>query len=90
MRRPVVIWTSPLECCDECSKRFGRGPDASPVMYDAATKFGPWGNFCEPCFKRLGKGLGTGLGQKYELQDIQGEEPKRAWIATAGIEGIVN
>jgi hypothetical protein len=39
------------------------------VMYDAATKEGPWANMSEQSFKEFGCGkLGTGFGQKYELQ----------------------
>ena len=89
MRRPVVVWTSPLDCCDICGTRFGFPPVASPVMFDAALKSGPWANVCEPCFNLDGKGLGTGLGQRYELQ-VTGTPPQIAWIATGGIEGLDN
>ena len=32
---------------------------------DGATRIGPWANMCMPCFKRVGKGLGVGRGQRY-------------------------
>ena len=89
MRRPAIIWTSPLSCCDICGKRFGQGEDASPVMYDANLKGGPWGNVCEADFKLYGKGLGTGLGQRYELQTLP-DSDQRAWIGTAGFEGMLD
>lgn len=86
MRNTKFVWLSPLDRCDCCGKRFGAS--ASATMYDAATITGPWANLCQPCFNRLGKGLGTGLGQRYELQtDGQG---KTAWVGTAGFEGLNN
>lgn len=30
--------------------------------------FGPWANMCERCFEECGVGLGTGIGQKYNLE----------------------
>jgi hypothetical protein len=34
---------------------------------DGATRIGPWANMCMPCFKRVGKGLGVGRGQRYAM-----------------------
>lgn len=45
------------------------GHEITTVFYDAKTVMGPWGNLCPACFKQYGMGLGTGKGQKYELQD---------------------
>jgi len=36
-------------------------------FYDAKSKAGPWGIFCESCFKSQCIGLGVGLGQKFRL-----------------------
>ena len=39
-----------LPKCDFCDH---------PAKYDSITKFGPWGNMCEECYKQNGAGLGT-------------------------------
>lgn len=53
-------YMNPPQVCDLCNVPF------SKVMYDCATRMGPWGNLCEGCFKVQGVGVGTGKGQKYE------------------------
>lgn len=58
----VVVFGPTPKRCDIC-----KGPFES-VMYDAKTIPGPWGNLCQGCFITHGLGLGTGLGQRYELQ----------------------
>ena len=75
-----VIWVSPLNGCDICGKEFVN------IMYDACVSdrlFGPkqWGNVCHECFLLGGGRLGTGLGQKYELQE---QENKKYWVKVAG------
>ena len=35
-------------------------------MFDAKTKFGPWGCLCPECFEQHGVGLGQGRGQEYQ------------------------
>ena len=67
-----ITYINPPKVCDDCGKPFGK------VMYDAKSAWGPWGNFCQACFDRECLGLGTGLGQKYELND-SGD-----WVKTAG------
>lgn len=47
------------------------------VMYDARTPYG-WANICQNVFTRHGCRLGTGFGQKYELQN------NGRWMKTAG------
>lgn len=39
------------------------------AQYDARTVQGPWANMCEQAFKQVGRGLGTGLGQRLILGD---------------------
>ena len=56
----MTIWKQKPKCCDYC-----QCPIMS-VFYDAATPRG-WGNFCPACFIDVGGKLGTGLGQRYEL-----------------------
>src|SRR5215471_5085314 len=46
------------------------------VYYDAKTRMGPWANMCPACFRCLGIGLGTGLGQKYVLHG----SPHPTWV----------
>jgi hypothetical protein len=38
------------------------------VFIDGVTSFGPWAIMNFTSFRRYGRGLGTGLGQKYEKQ----------------------
>lgn len=52
-----------LPNCDVCSSQ-GR---TSTALYDAATRMGPWGYLCQPCFDTYAYGLGMGRGQKLEL-----------------------
>jgi len=51
--------------CDLCHKPF------VDVFFDAKTRFGPWGLICSKCFLTEGVGLGTGLGQKYDLFTLE-------------------
>ena len=46
-------------------------PFFNNVIYDAKTIHGPWAYMCEHCFKASGKGLGTGLGQKYSINPLK-------------------
>lgn len=62
MSQPIY-WCGHLDpVCQISNRPFDK------VMYDARTPYG-WANICEATFKELGCKLGTGLGQKYELQD---------------------
>lgn len=47
--------------CDDCERPIMQ------VFYDARTASGQWGNFCPGCFIDNGCKLGTGLGQRYQL-----------------------
>lgn len=57
-----TYWYGDITVCDYC-----RGPFRGDVMYDASLGIA-WGNVCQRCFDALGCKLGTGFGQKYELQ----------------------
>lgn len=35
------------------------------AVYDAATRMGPWATMTEANFKKYGRGMGNGIGQKY-------------------------
>jgi hypothetical protein len=71
---PRKYWMGPLEDeCNICHKPFGK------VMYDCKigyTMF--WGNICRKCFVEKKCKLGTGFGQKYELQK------SKRWLKTGG------
>lgn len=67
-----IKFINPPKTCDNCKQDFGSR------MYDAKTCYGPWGCFCEECFNTIGIGLGTGLGQMYEKNEMQ------EWIKVAG------
>lgn len=58
--------------CDICKD------DIVDAFYDAKSRMGVWGNMCPLCFNRVGLGLGTGLGQKYEKQ------ADGRWLKTGG------
>lgn len=59
----VVKYTNPPGACNLCGKNF------NGVMFDARMQTGSWGNFCQRCFDELCIGLGTGRGQKYEMDE---------------------
>ena len=58
--------------CQVCHRPF------LGVMYDAGLPGAGWGCICKNCFLEYGCRLGTGHGQKYELQ-----KDKR-WLKTGG------
>ena len=45
--------------CDICGK------ECEHVLYDGATKMGPWAVMCEDCMEVYGIGIGMGKGQEY-------------------------
>lgn len=62
MAQQDVYWAGPLDPECQISKiPFGN------VMYDARTPLG-WANICQETFDAYECKLGTGYGQKYELQ----------------------
>jgi hypothetical protein len=52
----------PPSQCDLCAAKI------VDTFYDAATKWGQWGNVCPKCFVQGGMTLGTGRGQEYKKQ----------------------
>lgn len=58
--------------CDICGEEF------KDEFTNGKTAMGPWANMCPPCYKRHGRGIGTGLGQKYQKQ-ADGK-----WLKVAG------
>lgn len=51
--------------CDLC------GGELEDVFYDARTTSGPWGILCSMCFAVHGVGIGTGMGQIYNLNTLE-------------------
>jgi hypothetical protein len=69
---PQWVGPAPKEC-DICEEPLVR------VFYDIATLAGPWACLCTGCVGVYSRGtLGTGLGQKYELQ------ANGVWLKTGG------
>lgn len=52
--------TEPVECA-LCHRRL------TWAFVDGKTKMGIWALMCPECYAEVGVGLGTGLGQLYEL-----------------------
>ena len=51
---------NPPAVCDGCDGPIGE------EFVDGRSRMGPWGNFCLPCWARVGVGrLGIGHGQRY-------------------------
>ena len=60
------------------------GKVALSEFVDGATRMGPWANMCLPCFKRVGKGLGVGRGQRYaRLAEVSGSLSVKTQAAQA-------
>jgi len=61
-----VKWQgSKPEKCDVCHQTFEK------FFVDGKTQMGPWGLLCLACHHRVGVGLGTGRGQKYDLATLE-------------------
>lgn len=59
------LGTGPVQC-DLCSKEEPPCFVDGAVLPSPATQFfSGWAIMCIPCFKDHGRGLGTGIGQKY-------------------------
>ncbi len=67
------LWHSPVGECSICRCQL----KDEKMMVDGKTIYGPWALMCLSCHATVGKGLGTGKGQKYELLG-------KKWIKTAG------
>jgi hypothetical protein len=69
-----VYYASEPEKCDLCYRSFA----TMQIMYDAQTTLGAWANLCQTCFNRYGKGIGLGVGQRYQKQE------DGRWLKTQG------
>jgi len=59
----MTTMRTPPKTCQVCPTSLTK------VFYDARTRQGPWAYLCDDCFENLTSGrLGTGFGQKYEVQ----------------------
>jgi len=76
----MIIYSHKVDACNLCGHVFGNAPCESKIMYDARFAQG-WANACHSCFTLLGGELGTGLGQRYELQAIG---DRFFWVKTGG------
>lgn len=65
-------WTGDVDICDLCGAYLDR------EFIDGATAMGPRAILCPSCHRSVGRGLGTGKGQRYELG------PKGTWYKTEG------
>jgi len=61
MSNTTTTITEP-KTCDICD-------DDTRAEYDARTAFGPWAYMFEDHFRKAGVGLGTGKGQRLELDE---------------------
>ena len=51
--------------CDICQCKY------TDKVYDARTVYGYWAFMCEDCYDELGKGLGVGKGQVYDVKTLK-------------------
>jgi len=65
-----TIWHG-SKTCDFCKNEITDGR-----LYDAKTKFGCWATMCHKCYIKNGVGVGTGKGQRYELNKETNEFEK--------------
>jgi len=71
MKQPKMWLSRPPDKCEI------EGEVITDVFIDGATIMGPWACMCPSCHNRFGKGLGLGLGQRYEKQGDQ-------WVKVEG------
>ena len=68
----VKKWLGPVPTrCDVCCTQI------DDVFIDGRTIYGPWANMCCACHSKIGVGLGTGKGQKYERDN-------ESWVKVTG------
>lgn len=73
------IFINPVTSCQLCDKEF----DSETPMFDCRLiPYSTWVNICGNCFTDCGCKLGVGLGQKYELQEL--DDDKGAWVKVKG------
>jgi hypothetical protein len=60
------MWAGTPDECDFCHQAIINH------FIDGATRMGPWAIMCPNCHASHGRGLGTGRGQKYQLDPASG------------------
>ena len=72
-KQPVKKWrgSAPVKC-EVCGRQFD--PAVDKFFFDFRMVTGLWTIGCEKCWSKLGTGLGTGHGQRYNLQTLEKEE----------------
>lgn len=69
---PATYWLSPVNATDDF------GAEIDDTIYDGATTMGPWALMAPKSFRRYGRGVGTGVGQRYNKQ------PDGKWLKVEG------
>jgi hypothetical protein len=68
----VKEWTGKAPgACDLCPTPI------EDIFIDGKTKYGSWACMCPECHTEVGRGLGTGKGQKYQRQG-------KRWVKVEG------
>lgn len=70
-KAPEIVLVHPPKTCQVC------GDLIKGEVIDGRTLLGAWAYMCPKCHSRIGKGIGVGIGQRYE--NIEGR-----YIKTAG------
>lgn len=65
-------WLGADNECNLCQAQL------TDFLIDGATRMGPWAVMCPTCHGKFGRGLGTGLGQRY------GKTAEGRWLKVAG------
>lgn len=60
--KPARYWIGEVPSVDDL------GNAIVDTFIDGATTYGPWAMMSPASFRRIGRGLGQGVGQKYEKQ----------------------
>ena len=51
--------------CEICGRKL------TTTFVDGATQYGPWAKMCPTCHLTVGRGLGLGRGQKYNVKTLE-------------------
>ena len=77
LKATIKVWFGEVPSnCDLCRIHI------KDSFVDGRTSRGPWACMCVSCHDRYGVGLGTGRGQRYEVQQWGGDNPR--WIKVQG------
>jgi len=58
----MTKWIGDVTDCDVCHDEI------QGHFIDGKTIYGPWALMCDTCHGKVGVGLGTGYGQRYNLE----------------------